>query len=38
MLTATMPTELLDYELLSGLRAQSKISALLDEFYYGEPS
>jgi hypothetical protein len=33
MLTAIL-TELLDYGLLSGLRAQSEISELLDELYY----
>ena len=33
MLTATF-TELLDYGLLSGLRAQSEISVLLEEIYY----
>ena len=33
MLTATF-TELLDYGLLSGLRAQSEISELLEEIYY----
>jgi hypothetical protein len=33
MLTATL-AELLDYGLLSGLRAQSEISELLDELYY----
>ena len=38
MLTATMPAELLDYGLLSGLRAQSEISELLDELCYGAPS
>lgn len=38
MLTATMPAELLDYGLLSGLRAQSEIWELLDELYCGGPS
>ena len=38
MLTVTMPAELLDYGLLSGLRAQSEISELLDELYGGGPS
>ena len=38
MLTVTMPAELLDYGLLSGLRAQGEISELLDELYGGEPS
>ena len=38
MLTATMPAELLDYGLLSGLRAQSEISELLDEIYGEGPS
>jgi hypothetical protein len=33
MLTVT-PAELLDYGLLSGLRAQSEISVLLEELYY----
>ena len=33
MLTATL-TELLDYGLLSGLRAQSEISELLEAIYY----
>jgi len=33
MLTATL-TELLEYGLLSGLRAQSAISELLEEVYY----
>ncbi len=34
MLTATMPAELLDYGLLSGLQTQSEISELLEELYY----
>ena len=34
MLTATMPAELLDYGLLSGLQSQSEMSELLDELYY----
>ena len=38
MLTVTMPAELLDYGLLSGLRAQGEISELLDELCYGGPS
>ena len=38
MLTATMPAELLDYGLLSGLQAQSEISELLDEIYGEGPS
>ena len=38
MLTATVPAELLDYGLLSGLRAQSEISELLDEIYGEGPS
>ena len=38
MLTVTMPMELLDYGLLSGLRAQSEISGLLDELYGEGPS
>jgi hypothetical protein len=33
MLTATL-TEFLDYGLLSGLRAQSEVSELLEELYY----
>jgi hypothetical protein len=34
MLTAILPTELLDYGLLSGLQTQSEISELLEELYY----
>jgi hypothetical protein len=34
MLTAILPTELLDYALLSGLQTQSEISELLEELYY----
>ena len=33
MLT-TIPTELLDYGLLSGLQAQSEMSEFLEELYY----
>ena len=38
MLTVTMPAELLDYGLLSGLQTQGEISGLLDELYGEEPS
>jgi hypothetical protein len=38
MLVVTIPAELLDYVLLSGLEAQSEISKLLDELYYEGPS
>ena len=38
MLTVTIPAELLDYGLLSGLRAQGEISELLDEIYGEGPS
>jgi len=38
MLTATMPAELLDYGLFSGLRAQSEISEVLDELYHEGPN
>ena len=34
MLITAMPTELLNYGLLSGLQAQGEISKLLDELYY----
>ena len=34
MLLTAMPTEFLDYGLLSGLQAQSEMSELLEELYY----